>query len=148
MPAHRTPGKTARPGPARAESAQIGTLKDELLTALTQFRVDCAGPAGSDSLPLRTIASISEELTTLYSQPDDPPCRLYPLSPTAISETLSGKRHGFPAFGWAASYVLSCQLHAARQYPGRRDQGTMILRHWADIYAAHTAGIGTGAALG
>lgn len=139
MQKHRKARKTARLPAVSIESDQIGTAKEELNVALTQFRVNCGNPAQPESLSLRTVARVSEDLTTHYQPPDDPPCQLYPLSSAAISEILSGKRQGLPAFDWVASYVLACQRHAVGCRHGRRDQGTTILRPWANIYAAHFA---------
>ncbi|HET7013455.1 MAG TPA: hypothetical protein VFI65_06075, partial [Streptosporangiaceae bacterium] len=109
----------------------MGTMKDEFLVALREFQADCGGPS------FRTLALISRTLKALYQPPDDPVCELHQLSPTTMSEVLSGKRLGPPSFDWVASFVLSCQRFAVRDRPGRRDQGTTILAHWAAIYAAH-----------
>lgn len=145
MQKHWKGRKPARLPAVSIESDQVGTPKEELNTALTQFRVSCGNPAQPESLSIRTVARISEDLTARYQPPYDPPCRLYPLSASAISEILSGKRQGLPAFDWVASYVLSCQRHAVGCRHGRRDQGTTILRPWASIYAAHLADTPSGA---
>jgi hypothetical protein len=113
------------------ENDQMGTMKDEFLVALREFQADCGGPS------FRTLALISQTLKALYLPPVDPVCELHGLSPATMSEVLSGKRLGPPSFDWVASFVLSCQRFAVRDRPGRRDQGTTILAHWAAIYAAH-----------
>ena len=119
------------------ESDQIGTPKEESLVMLTQLRADCAFPGSLECLSFRALARTSEDLTDHYQPTDGPPCRLYPLSLAAISETLAGKRQGPPAFDFVASYVLSCLRRAAGQCPGRRDQSTTILAYWENIHAAH-----------
>ncbi len=130
------------------ENDQMGTMKDEFLVALREFRADCGGPS------FRTLARISQTLKALYQPPADPLCELHGLSAATISEVLSGKRLGPPSFDWVASFVLSCQRFAVQDRPARRDQGTTILAHWAAIYAAHVGewragergGVGGGAA--
>ena len=109
------------------------TAKDEFLVALREFRADCGVRS------LRALSRVSWSLRALYQPPANPPCELHPLSLTALSEVLSGKRRGMPSFSWVASFVLSCQRYAVDDRPGRRDQGTTILPHWHDIYLAHAA---------
>jgi hypothetical protein len=121
-----------------------GSAKEEFLVALREFRADCGVRS------LRALTRVSETLRALYSPPANPQCHLHSLSLSAVSETLSGKRRGMPSFSWVASFVLSCQLYAVNDHPGRRDQGTTILPHWHAIYSAHatatqaTATHGTG----
>lgn len=130
---------------ADMESTRIGTLHDELLVALTQWRVDCSDPSRPGRLSIRAVADASEGLAAIYRPPYDPPCRLHTISASGISEVLSGQRKSMPPFDWVASYVLSCLRCAARHRPGRRDQRTAVLVHWAGIYAAHIAPGGGGA---
>ena len=139
MRKHRKPHKTARLPAYIVEPDTIGTPKDELIVALAQLRVECAYPAPLESLSRRTVMRISGDLKKHYQRPNDPPCRLYSLSLSAISETLNGKRQRLTAFDWVASYVLSCLRHAVGQRLGRRDQGTTVLPDWRKIYALHAA---------
>jgi hypothetical protein len=145
MVVNRRSGKVARLVAADMESAQTGTLHDELLVALTQWRVDCSDSSRSGRLSIRAVARASEDLPALYRPPYDPSCQLHTLSVSGISEVLSGRRKSIQPFDWVASYVLSCLRCAACSRPGRRDQGTTILAHWANIYAAHIAAAGSDA---
>jgi len=113
---------------------QVGSAKDEFLVALREFRADCGVRS------LRALTRISETLRALYPPPANPPCELHPMSLTALSEILAGKRRCVPSFSWVASFVLSCQRYAVTDRPGRRDQGTTILPHWHAIYSAHATG--------
>ncbi len=139
MPQNWRHRKAAEPAVTNTENAQIGTPKAEFFVALRQLLADCDDPARPDRASYRALARVSDKLTKIYQPPDDPPCHLHVLSLTAISEILSGKRQGMPSFDWVASFVLSCQRLAVKARLGRRDQGTTILSHWADIYAAHVA---------
>ena len=89
------------------ESLSIGSPKDELVLALRQFRADCADSARPDQPSGRTLALVSADLTALYRPRGNLSGRLFALSPTAISEILSGKRKGLPAeaFGHAMSIM-------------------------------------------
>jgi hypothetical protein len=130
--------KTQRPAEPASDAGNDheGSPKHELLVALREFCADC------DVTSYRALARLSETLKTRYARPATPPCDLRPLSPTAISEILSGKRKNMAAMEWVASFVLSCQLHAVMARSDRRDQGTTILPHWAAIHAAHLAPAG------
>lgn len=139
MRKHRKSDKSAHPPAYIVEPDTIGAPKDELIVTLAQLRAECAYPESLESLSRRTVSRISEELRTHYQRPDDPPCQLYSLSLTAISEILAGRRRRLPTFDWVASYVLSCLRHAVEQRPGRRDQGPTILPNWLDIYSLHAA---------
>lgn len=56
-----------------------------------------------------------------------------------VAGDRAGKRCGFQAFGWVASYVLSAQRHAVEQHSGRPDQGATVLPSWKKIYEADLA---------
>jgi hypothetical protein len=134
MPEFQEPSEPSGGAAARADGDRPGSAKDEFLVALREFRADCGVRS------LRALTRVSETLRALYPAPANPPCELHPLSLTAVSEILSGKRQGLPSFNWVASFVLSCQRYAVDDRPGRRDQGTTILPHWHAIYSAHAAG--------
>ena len=134
MPEIQGPPETADVPSAGTGTDTAGSAKDEFLVALREFRADCGVRS------LRALSRISETLRALYPPPVNPPCELHPLSLTALSEILSGKRRAMPSFNWVASFVLSCQRYAVNDRRARRDQGTTILPHWHAIYLTHSTG--------
>ena len=123
-----------------SETERIGSPKDEFILALREFWADCGMP------PFHALARVWPRIGEHYRLPGERNM-LHPLSVTAISEILAGKRRGLPRPEWVASFVLACQYLAARAEPGRRDQGLAILRYWTAIHAAHTTVAGGPAGL-
>jgi hypothetical protein len=78
---------------------------EEFLVLLNRFRQACGPPS------LRELSRVSEQVCKYYGA-------RYPKLPTilslsALSEVLSHRRKRPPTWQWVASFVLSCQRHAA-----------------------------------
>lgn len=95
----------------------------------------------------KTIAALSEDLARLYPPPGGVECRFVPLSVSAISEVLAGKRKRLPSFDWVASFVLCCQ-RLASGIQVSQDPGTTSLPRWLDRWKAAQAGPGDAGAGG
>jgi hypothetical protein len=77
----------------------------------------------------RSLAKTSLHLAELYPGPlrDRD---LTPLSVTAISEVLNGRRAGLPRAAWVVTFVLSCQRRAVETGVLDTDPGTQTVPDW------------------
>jgi hypothetical protein len=75
----------------------------KFIAELRAFYEQCGSPR-----PARLIKA-SRDLPELYPDAAVRVRQLPPLSKTAISEILGGKRQGLPAADWLATFVLCCQ---------------------------------------
>jgi hypothetical protein len=58
--------------------------------------------------------------------------RLPPLSVTALSDILAGRRLGLPSWERVVSIVLACQRHAYKTGGVTTDRGTAVLPDWLE----------------
>jgi hypothetical protein len=106
--------------------------KLDIPSLLQELRRSCGSPG------YRKLAAYSEEI---IRRPDKDHHELRPLSTTAISNVLGGKRKGPPQWGWVATFVLACRMHALATRRRVPDEET-LLREWAAVYHAMRSGPG------
>jgi hypothetical protein len=90
---------------------------------LKDFYGQCGAPT------YRSLVKTSQRLAELY--PGSLLDRdLTPLSVTAISEVLNGRRAGLPRAAWMVAFVLSCQRRAVETGVLNTDPGTRTVPEW------------------
>ena len=115
------------------------TQADAFIADLAAFRVSCGNPT------LRQVSAMVDRLGDLYGPQYK---KLPPLSVTALSDILGGRRRGLPSWERVLSIVLACQRHKVDTTGLPADPGVQVLPDWlerwtraADADLAEAAGL-------
>jgi hypothetical protein len=108
---------------ARVPDRQQDPVVAAFAAQLREFYGQCGAPT------YRSLAATSLRLTELYPgslQGRD----LMPLSVTAISEVMNGRRAGLPRAAWVVAFILSCQRRAVETGVLDTDPATQTVPDW------------------